>query len=156
METSYVKGSPEWIAERDTLILAWDKAKADLEAAKALEIELRKKVVSFSFDPEKKSGTECVELGNGFELKAVKKITYGFVQNDKGLVDKRAIETALEKLEKDGPAGEMVAERLIKWKPELSLTEYKLLEDKYKKIIDKVIVTKDATPTLEIIKPKVK
>lgn len=59
-------------------------------------------------------------------------------------------------MKKDGEAGELIAERLIKWTPELSLTEYKQLSDKYRKIIDDVITASEGMPTLEIVEPKAK
>jgi hypothetical protein len=83
-------------------------------------------------------------------------VRYGFIQNAEGKTDKARIEKALSKIEKDGESGELIAERLVKWTPELSLTEYKQLSDKYRKIIDDVIITSEGTPTLEIKEPKAK
>lgn len=117
-------------------------------------MEQRKAVVAFAFDPNKESGTERIELGNGYQAKAVKKINYGFVKTEDGKLNKAAIDKALAKIEKDGAMGELIAERLVKWTPDLSLTEYKQLDEKYKKIIDEVIVTSEGAPTLEIIAPK--
>jgi len=144
----------EYEVERDAMLLQWDNAKKALEQAKELEMQLRKAVVDFAFDPNKQSGTERVELGNGYEAKAVKKLNYGFVKTEEGKLDKNAIEKALAKIEKDGVVGELIAERLVKWTPDLSMTEYKLLSDKHKAIIDSVIVTTEGAPTLEIIAPK--
>lgn len=145
----------EFEAERDRLLLDWEEQKKALEVAKEREMSARKLVVDFAFDPNKVSGTERIDLGNGYQAKAVKKINYGFVKNADGKLDKRAIDRALEKIEKVGGAvGELIAERLVKWTPDLSLTEYNQLDDKFKKIIDEVIVTTDGAPTLEIIAPK--
>lgn len=140
---------------RDHLLALWEQSKAALEAAKAAEMEQRKAVVAFAFDPEKKSGTERVELANGYELKAVKKINYGFVKTPDGKgVDKNKIDEALAKIEAEGPVGELIAQRLIKWDPSLSLTEYKQLSEAHKAVIDTVIVTTDGAPSLEIVPPK--
>lgn len=145
-----------FIEERDRLLLAWQKSKEDLETAKANEIDLRKQCVDFAFDPNKQSGTERIELGGGFQAKAVKKVTYGFIKGEDGKTDRKAIEKALSKIEADSAAGEFIAERLVKWSPELSLTEYNKLDERTRKIIDAVIVTSDGAPTLEIIEPKAK
>ena len=156
-ETGEVKNytEAEFIAERDRLLLSWEESKKALEVAKEKEMEQRKAVVAFAFDPNKESGTERIELGNGYQAKAVKKINYGFVKDAEGKLNKRAIDKALERIEKiGGPVGELIAERLVKWTPDLSLTEYKQLDEKYKKIIDEVIVTSEGAPTLEIIAPK--
>jgi hypothetical protein len=140
---------------RDHLLALWEASKAALEAAKTAEMDLRKRVVDFSFDPNKKAGTERVELANGYELKAVKKINYGFVKREDGQgVDKNKIDEALAKIEAEGPVGELIAQRLIKWDPSLSLTEYKQLSPIHKAVIDAVIVATDGAPSLEIVPPK--
>jgi hypothetical protein len=144
-----------YIEKRDALFLALDNAKKALEVAKAVEIEARIAAVDFGFDQEKVKGTERIQLGNGYVAKAVKKINYGWLKNADGKVDKDKIEAALQKIEKDaGSVGELIAERLVKWSPELSITEYDKLNEKHRKIIDQVIVTTSGTPTLEIIAPK--
>ena len=155
-ETGEVKNytEAEFIAERDRLLLSWEESKKALEVAKEKEMEQRKAVVAFAFDPNKESGTERIELGNGYQAKAVKKVNYGFVKTEDGKLNKAAIDKALSKIEKTGPAGELIAERLVKWTPDLSLTEYKQLPEKLKSIIDEVIVTSEGAPTLEIITPK--
>lgn len=144
----------EYELKRDAMLLQWDNAKVALEQAKELEMQLRKAVVDFAFDPNKQSGTERIELGNGYEAKAVKKLNFGFIKNEEGKLDKAAIDKALSKIEKDGPVGVLIADRLVKWTPALSMTEYNQLDPKYKKIIDEVIETTEGAPTLEIIAPK--
>jgi hypothetical protein len=140
---------------RDFLLEQWEVAKAALEKAKTDEMELRKKVVKIAFSADKLSGTERVPLYNGYELKGVKKLNYGFVKRADGEgIDKNAIDAALSAIEKDGEVGKLIAQRLVKWDPSLSLTEYKLLSVEHKKAIDAVIVTSDGAPTLEIIPPK--
>jgi len=145
----------EFIAKRDTLFMQWQDSKAKLDAAKETEMLLRKEVVDFAFDQNKDKGTENIDLGNGWKAKAVKKINYGFVKNAEGKLDKKAIDEALIKIETLGGAvGELVAERLIKWTPDLSQTEYNQLQPQFRAIIDEVIVTSEGSPTLEIVSPK--
>lgn len=144
----------EHVFYRDFLLLAWEQSKQAIEAAKSIEMERRKAFVAFAGDPDKKSGTERVELENGYQAKIVKKLNYGFIKNKEDKTDKDAIENALQKIEAEGPVGELIAERLIKWTPDLSLTEYKQLSESHKAIIDAVIVVTDAAPTLEIVAPK--
>lgn len=143
-------------AKRNKMLVQWEQVKKQLESAKEQEMQLRKQIVDFAFDQNKNSGTERVELGNGYELKAVKKVSYGFIKGNDNKINKSAIEKALQKIEKDGAAGELIAERLVQWNPTLSLTEYKLLSDKHLKAINEVIVTTEGAPTLEIIEPKAK
>lgn len=144
----------EFVAMRDYLLVQWNLAKEQLDAAKAKEMEMRTKCVAFMFDPNKKKGTERVELGNGYEAKAVKKLNYNFIKNSDGKLDKVAVDNALTEIEHSGPEGAYIADNLVKWEPTLSLTEYGKLDPNRKAIIDKVIVTSDGAPTLEIIPPK--
>ena len=140
-------------ASRDAKILAWEQAVKALAAAKDAEAALRKEVLAeaFAFDPEAlREGTENFELGNGYKLKAVFKISRN-LNNENEAVDK-----VLAKIEKTGTEGVFIAERLVKWKPELSLTEYKKLPEKFKKLFDEVVISKEATPTLELVAPKSK
>lgn len=158
LETGEVRNfsEAEYIAERDRLLVDWQAKKAALETAKEQEMDARKLAVMFMHDPAKSGSTENIELGGGYKATMKVPVRYGFIQNAEGKTDKARIEKALSKIEKDGEAGELIAERLIKWTPELSLTEYKQLSDKHKKIIDDVIVTSEGTPTLEIKEPKIK
>ena len=140
-------------ANRDAKILAWEAAVKELAAAKDAEATLRKEVLAeaFAFDPEAlREGTENFELGNGYKLKAVFKISRN-LNNENEAVDK-----VLSKIEKTGPEGAFIAERLVKWKPELSVSEYKKLPEKFKKLFDEVVTSKEATPALELVAPKSK
>lgn len=140
-------------ANRDAKILAWEAAVKALAAAKDAEAALRKEVLTeaFAFDPEAlREGTENFELGNGYKLKAVFKISRN-LNNENEAVDK-----VLAKIEKTGPEGVFIAERLVKWKPELSVTEYKKLPEKFKKLFDEVVTSKEAMPSLELVAPKSK
>jgi hypothetical protein len=146
----------QWKAQRDLLTQNWLNAKATLDAAKETEAQLRRELVAFVADPNKISGTENIELGNGYKLKAVKKINYTFVSNKEGIDVADAVDDVLTEIENLGADGKFIAERLVKWKPELSLSEYKLLDAKCKALIDSVIQTKEGLPTLEFIEPKAK
>jgi hypothetical protein len=140
-------------ANRDAKILAWEAAVKALAAAKDAEAALRHEVLAeaFQFDPEAlREGTENFELGNGYKLKAVFKISRN-LNNENDAVDK-----VLSKIEKAGAEGQFIAERLVKWKPELSVSEYKKLPEKFKKMIDEVVTSKEAAPSLELVAPKSK
>lgn len=135
---------------RDAKILQWTESAKKLAEAKEIELALRNEVIALNFEGHKESGTENVELGNGYKLKAVFKLNYRLNNTDD------AVDKALSKLEKAGTEGAFIAERLVKWKPELSVTEYGKLDPKFKKIIDEVITTSPGTPSLELVEPKSK
>lgn len=147
-------GSPGWIVKRDFLLQKWEESKTALETAKADEMAARKSFVDFSFDPNKKEGTERIELHNGYEAKAVKKLNYTFKSYDPNIEVADAVDITLQKLEALSPEGKFVANRLVKWTPSLSLSEYRELNPEFKAIVDTVIETKEGAPTLEIIAPK--
>jgi hypothetical protein len=141
------------IQERDMLIQKWQLAADQLAVAKKAEAELRNAVLAaaFEFCPDAlREGTENIELGLGYKLKSVFKISRTFVGGSDG------VEAALSKIEKLGAEGQFIANRLVKWKPELSIAEYKSLPDKIRKLIDEVIVSKEAMPSLELVEPKAK
>lgn len=145
-----------YAAKRDALLLDWQAKKSALDLAKEAEIEARKQAVAFMHDPQLSGTTENVELGGGYKAKMKVPVRYGFLQSSDGKTDKAAIESALSRIESTGSAGELIASRIVKWNPELSLTEYKQLSPEFKTIIDSVIVTSEGTPTLEIVEPKAK
>lgn len=141
------------IIVRDRLLQGWQGSKESLTEAQANEILFRNAVVNFATDPKKEKGTVNVELGNGWKMKAVKKINVSFIKNAEGKTDRAAIDRALAKIEAD-EGNDVITERLVKWTPSLSESEYKLLSPKYQKAIDAVLVKTPGTPTLEIVAPK--
>ena len=153
-----IKGTPEWFAERDCVLAAWEASKLALEVAKEKEMQLRKDFVKFAFDNSKDSGTERIELANGYQAKAVKKVNYKFAAPE-GVKVVDAVDKALTVIEALGGEAPFIADRLVKWSAELSIGEYNKLDEsetgrKIKAIINGVIETTEGAPTLEIIPPK--
>lgn len=125
----------------------WGKLAQQLEDLKTLEAAYRMAVYEIQF-PECEEGTNRLELGNGYSLKCVAKLNYTLA-NKNG-----ETEAALDELEKTGEQGKFLADRLVKWSPDLSVKEYRDLDPKYKTIIDKVLTIKPGTPQMEIEEPK--
>lgn len=140
----------------DDLLMLWADKKKAIEAAKEDEMELRKYIVSRAF-PQKQEGTNTKELGNGYQLKSAIKYNYN-------LADNNVVEDCLNKLAALGNAGSFIADRLVSWKPNFLLTEYRVLvEDKDKgskfaerclDIVNAMLTITEAAPTLEIKEPK--
>lgn len=126
---------------RDEQLLAWRDAKKTLDAAKDAEMQMRKHIVDTHFDTSH-VGTQNIELGEGWKVKAVVKENY-VLDGDNDKVD-----AALDRLE------DWQAERLVKWSPRLSVSEYKKLDAEDKAVIDGVLTIKPASPTLELVPPK--
>lgn len=146
----------------DQVLVAWEQSKTILENAKATEMALRKEAAG-RLVQNPRVGTNNVELGNGFVAKVVHKVNYNFVKNEEGTrIDLKRIEAVQEAIEGIGNVGPVLADRLIDWKPEFSLSEFNKLdpenedEAKIKKLMESILVVTDAAPTLEIKAPKAK
>lgn len=150
-----IKGTPEWFAKRDRLIVSWQQSKAIAEAAKNDEREQRQAVVDFVFPvAERKAGMNNHDLGNGYTLKFGNTIGYSF-----GDHSNEAIERVMDEIEKVGNVGAVLVDRLVKTKYEPSMTEYKALgdtndEQAIKKLFDSIFTTKPGAPALEVKEPK--
>ena len=146
------------LAKRDELLLAWQAASAALENAKVAETQARAEVVKLMFDGKPATeGTNNFDLGNGYMLKIVGKVNYNLSESAKPknpAMKPWATRMALNEIEKLGNEGKFIAERLVKWSPELSLTEYRALAPQYKAIIDTALTTSDGMPSVEIVAPK--
>ncbi len=151
--------SNPWDAlSNDDILLLWDKKKKAIETAKEEELELRKYIVKREF-PKPNEGMNNKELGAGYVLKAGVKFNYNLADND-------IVESCLEKLSAMGASGSAIADRLVSWKPNFLLTEYRqLVEDKEKgsqfastalSVIGEMLTITEAAPTLEIKAPKSK
>lgn len=141
-------------AEKLDLRNEWYVAKKALDEVRAREVELRKQVFAADF-PEPELGTQRIELGAGYKLKAVYSLSYKLIGGND------MVETIQNTVAGLSATGSVLADRLIKWTPELSTSEYKKLDPDVpeqlaiKQLIDKIIETKPATPTLEVEAPKV-
>jgi len=147
---------PRDLLDRDQVLMQWQVAKDAIEKAKAAEMEWREYVVKRAF-PQKQEGTNTLELGNGYELKAVVKFNYN-------LADNQTVDKVLDDISKIGNEGTFIAERLVSWKPSFLLTEYRALQASAEsgsaiaqqilaKIGEMLTVT-DAAPTVSIKEPK--
>jgi hypothetical protein len=119
----------------------WWLTTQELKFVKAAESALRKDVFEKAF-PKPVEGTNKINLGSGWQLKA----TYGY--NRKVITDVLFENTEqLIKLE-------VPIDMLIRYKPEISVTIYKLLTDEQKKLFDQCITVTPGSPALELVTPK--
>jgi hypothetical protein len=152
-----------WAAKRDTLIKNWMQAQATLKTAKEIEMELRQQVSEMLF-PEKVKGTQRYELGGGYFVKLVHKLNYKLGNSE--LKDKEGnkvkvqqqVEAVMEAIEKCGNEGAFLVDRLIKTEYKLAEGEYTKLDDgsPIKKLINSILVTSDASPTITLEEPDAK
>lgn len=141
---------PALSAEEVAIVQRWNQADKALKAAKETEANLRAQVqqICFRVDPgELCKGTKRRDCGNGISVKLVSKINYSFVDQDK-------VDEVLDRIEQTDSEGALLARRLVKVKYELSVSEYDKLPDRFRRIIDEIIVSKPATPSVEVEFPK--
>ena len=164
-QTPWVDGAPIIKAPTlDELLVQWDIAKQRLDAAKAAEMDLRKQCFALGFGANAQDGTNTLELGNGYELKGVKKLNYKLVApvDYKGTVID-AVDDCVSRMCQISNEGSFIADRIFKYSVDLSKTEYNALEidattDETKRKllaeVNKVIEINEGAPTLTIKEPK--
>lgn len=134
--------------DRDTKIVSWLSAQESLNHFKKMEADLRNEILKevFNFNSDDlREGTENFDLGSGYSLKASFKITKSFVKE----ISK--VKAILAVIENAFPEGNYIVNRLVKWRPSLSASEYKTLPEEIRKIFDELIISKEAMPTLEMV-----
>ncbi len=150
---------PEWDNKsQDEVILEWQSRQQLLTRVKENEMAFRKYVVSRAF-PNPHEGTNTLELGEGYALKAGVKFSYNLASNE-------IVEAGLNKLAKIGNNGSFIADRLVSWTPNFLLTEYREIQKQAKdglgeaqlmlKIISEFLTIDDAAPSLKLKEPKSK
>lgn len=120
-------------------VFVWFENQKKLKELKDLEMKQRKEITALLFD-QNKIGTQKVDLGNEWQLKAV------FAEETK--LDQAAWPLIAPELHPD------VCDAIIKNTPSLIKKEYDKLDDKTKEIVDEAIVVKPKTPTLTVVPPK--
>lgn len=153
--------------KRDRLLIAWKIRKQIATAEAAAEKVLRQEICEHLFPGNTTEGTHRYELGNGYSVKYVYKNNYA-IERD---VDK--VDAAAEVMAKMGPTAAVIAERLLKWSADLSISEYRILTDRAAKYandpnafpeyatesrvlreLNGILTIKPASPTLELEEPK--
>lgn len=131
------------------LLTEWQEAKAAKDAATKHEAYLRSLIVQGTFGDLLKPGAELVEGTRAHKLPDQRKVKAKFPVNRR--IDSDVLEGGLaaamaEKFNID------VYERLVRRKPELSVSEYKKhLSPEARALFDQCVTTTPGTPTIEIV-----
>lgn len=138
------------LSNKDRLLADWKAADEASKLAVEKERDLRKQVIdAFSTETnELKSGVENIDAGWGFDLKIEHKIVYKLDNAN----DFEKVEDAIDQMEAFGELGEHIANSLFKRKYDVSVTEYKKLDPKYKVIIDKILTIEPASKSVKLVK----
>jgi hypothetical protein len=133
------------LSNKLALVLQWAEAARELADVKVREIGLRLQVVAACFADDLERGTQRQDLGQGYGLKAE--------VPDNVKIDGVKVLEGLKQLRAEGDAGELLADRLVKFKPELRIGEwFKLSDERRAYFADSITIT-TGTPALELTKP---
>jgi hypothetical protein len=142
----------ELTPELNAKIQEWQRLDAQLDQVKQAEMALRCEIVMALCDTAKLEGTETLELGNGWKIKAVKKQNYNLT-NEFGETEKL--------LAAVGQINPAIATGLVKWKPDMSLSTYKkelvplaATTPELATLLAHALIIKPGSPSLEIVPPK--
>lgn len=132
----------------------WYLLKKQLAEVKTAESLMRSRIAKFFFPtPDEGTNTHPLKDGTGANLKMVHTIDR---KVDEGELE--ALREALAKAEdnrEDNLHGlEFDFSKLIVWKPELKIAEYRKLTDAQREVFDRVLVVKPGMPQLDITIPK--
>lgn len=130
---------PEYLAK----LTLWQQTKAQAEQLVATEKRLREELFSVAF-PAPVEGTNNVDLPEGWKLKGVLKIN-------------RTLDEAALPAVMDAVRGmNFNSDRLVRYKPELALKDYKALPENVRHVFDAALTIKPGLPTIELVPPKEK
>jgi hypothetical protein len=132
----------------------WYLLKKQLAEVKTAESLMRSRIAKFFFPtPDEGTNTHPLKDGTGANLKMVHTIDR---KVDEGELE--ALKAALAAAETDEGSNlkgvEFDFDKLIVWKPELKIAEYRKLSEAQQAIFDRVLVVKPGMPQLDITIPK--
>lgn len=128
------------ITSNDTLLAdlsEWNRLRNELAALKQKEMLLRKALWTRMF-AEPVEGTNKFDLGDGFEVSGTHKI--------ERKVDLASYQNLVEHLRHEG----VPVDTLVKWKPELAISEYRKLNEDQAKKFDHILIISEGSPSMEI------
>lgn len=135
-------------AKLKNLLKEWDAVKNQIAPLKeqldplvAQERAIRKQIVD-AFERKQEGSKNEIGLANGYTLKMTYKL--------KREIDEPALKNLYQELEE----AKVPVEMLVKQKPQLELKIYRALTEEQKQVVDKALIIKEDSHTIEIIPPK--
>lgn len=126
---------------RDEKLMAWQETARELALLVMRERDLRLLCVNDAF-PDAKEGTHSIEIGNGYLAKVEVKMNYSIANTE----DMRSAVSAA--------CSEEQRLRLVKYKPDLSVREWKEgLSEEQRNALAPHVTIKPGLPTLSILAP---
>lgn len=142
------KALPDYNTHYFTLLGLWRAAQDNLSTAKEEEMHYRMLLARVTFGDDPKEGTTSHVFGDPKDKKAAKLTISAKINRS---IDEAAIGHVLATLrETIGP----VADTVVRYKPELSITAWRELTDTQKEILAPAITAKPGTPSLKFVDAK--
>lgn len=141
-------------------LAAWYKMQTELSALKSAEALLRGRIYRHFFkEPKEGTNNFPLEDGTGAVLKAQRKIDRSVDQGALEALRKTQADALLTAKEHGLPEAAvnfplLNFDTLVKWKPEVSITEYRKLTAEEANYFEQCLIIKDGSPQLEIVIPK--
>jgi hypothetical protein len=133
-------------AVRLAAVQKWRAADEELTRARNTEAELRTAAIAAVWPKGLGMGTTNHVLCDGSTLK-------GVVRRE-AKVDQTLIRAAEAKLRKLGEAGALLADRLIRWTADASVSEFDKLDTRSRRLVSKAIAIVLARPSLKLVPPE--
>jgi len=125
----------------------WFTLKQQLDDLKGKEVVLRQFIFNGLFtNPDEGINKHDVNDGTGAVVKGTHVINRS--------VQIEELEKLEESLKNNSNLPKLDLEKLVKWKPEISIKEYRTLTNEQRHLFDQALVIKPGMPGLEIVIPK--
>lgn len=119
----------------------WTQLQNQLVSIKDEEMKLRKEIFEECF-PSPTEGASTIDMPEGWKLKGTYKLTRS--------LDEAALPAVIAELHKH----KVATDQLIAYKPNLSLSAYRKLDEKWRRVLEQAMEIKPGAPTLELVAPK--
>lgn len=119
----------------------WYAIKQQIAVLSAQELDLRIKLLGTYFDAEFVAGSRTIKLPTQWRLKAQRPWSYKLTDEN------GETKFALSRFNPE------LANNLVRWKPDLSVTAYKSLSVDWQKVFDPALTIKPDSPQLTLIEP---
>lgn len=120
------------------MIDEWEKAAAELQRWKAIEMDLRNKLFTGAF-PEPKEGANNFLMADGRTVSGTHRINRS--------IDEAVLPQVFQEMR---DAGDNNPERVVVYKPALAMKEFRALNPQMAKIFSQAVVAEPGAPALEI------
>jgi hypothetical protein len=140
-------GEIEQLTNED--LIKWSNLATELALVKAQEMALRKRIFKFCFTAPKEGTNKLIDA-----IAKALGIADGWVLKGNYKLNRKIDDAVLKALENDFKEKGIRVSEVIKWKPELSVSEYRTLTEEQRKFFDQCLIITPGSPELEIVLPK--